>query len=219
MTSWELRGGTERALTADERAALSARLDRARSESRTALAKTAISAILVCGLLAFITRLASTAPAWAILTFWSGCVVVFTLWIGMPWHRLMTQQVTSLSDALQTSRARVTDVRSSRVVEFEEEEDEGAVWAFEHGPATSLFIVGQEFYEDDDFPNSEFAIVDLLGSRGQTIDSLLIKTGRKLTPERVVPASVKRLVQIPDSFTIVDAPLDDVENRLRGPGA
>jgi hypothetical protein len=214
VASRELTGGSERPLTPDERAELSARLTRARQERATALVKTALSATIVCGILAVITMAASTAPWWVIVPFWSGLVVIFTLWIGLPWHRLMTQQVASLSDALRTSRARVTEVHSSRVVEFEEEEDEGACWAFEHGRGASLFVVGQEFYEDDDFPNSEFAIVDLLGSRGQTVDSLLMKTGRKLTPERVVPASVKRLVAIPDSFTIVDAPIEDVENRL-----
>ena len=52
----------ERPLTTDERAALADRLTRARHESRTALVKTALSSLLVCGVLAVLTRLASDAP-------------------------------------------------------------------------------------------------------------------------------------------------------------
>jgi hypothetical protein len=50
-------------------------------------------------------------------------------------------------------------------VEFEGEEDEGACYAFEYGLDASIFVAGQEFY-DDDFPNSDFSIVEILGASG-----------------------------------------------------
>ena len=205
---------TERPLTAPERQALSRRLDNARSQRRMALAKTGGASGLVCGGLAVVTLAASTAPWWVVALFWSGLAAVLTLWIGLPWHRLMGQQVASLDDAFQASQARVTRVQSRRVVEFEEEEDEGACYAFEHDAGASLFIVGQEFYEDDDFPCSDFSIVDLLGTGGQPVDTFIEKHGPKLTPERVVPAAVKRRLLIPEHLTVVPAPLETVEAAL-----
>ena len=206
---------SERPLTEAERHSLTDRLEQARRESRTALARVAMSSAAVCGILAILTMLASGAPRPVIILVWSAVAVVFTLWIGLPWHRTMRQQVVFFDDALRASRARVTRVQSSRVVEFEEEEDEGACWAFEHGPGTSLVIVGQEFYEDDDFPNSDFTIVEFLGTRGQPVTSVLEKVGAKLRPERVVPASVKRRLEIPETLTVANAPLERLEEGLR----
>ena len=79
----------------------------------------------------------------------------------------------------------------------------------------SLLIVGQEFYEDDDFPNSDFTIVDFLGTRGQAVTSALEKTGTKLRPERVIPASVKWGLEIPETLTVANAPLERIEEGLR----
>ena len=204
----------ERSLTPDERAGLANRLTRARRESRVALAKTALSSLFVCGVLAVLTRLASDAPTSVIVAFWALLAVVFTLWIGLPWHRTMRQQVASLGDALQAGRARVTHVQSPAVVEFEEEEDEGACYAFAWGTDASLFIVGQEVYEDVDFPNSDFSIIDVLGTHGRPVDTLIVKFGTKLTPLHVVSAKAKRLVEIPDHLTIVNKPVDRVESAL-----
>jgi lysylphosphatidylglycerol synthetase-like protein (DUF2156 family) len=186
---------TERALTADERAQLSARLTMAEAGRHSALAKAAISSLLVCGVLAIFTLAVSSSPRWTILLFWSAVVIVFTLWHGVPVHRMMREHESMLSDALRTSRTREWRVQSERVV-------------------ASVFVVGQQFYEDDDFPNSDFSILDLFGTHGRTVDSVLVKTGRKLLPARVVPAEVKRLVQIPDHLTVVGAPLDRVEAAL-----
>ena len=205
---------TERPLTTDERAGLADRLTRARRESRVALVKTALASLMVCGVLAVLTRLASDAPTSVIVTFWSLLAVVFTLWIGLPWHRTMRQQVASLGDALQAGWARVTHVQSPAVVEFEEEEDEGACYAFAWGTDASLFISGQEFYEDVDFPNSDFSIIDVLGTHGRPVDTIIVKFGTKLTPLRVVSANAKRLVEIPDHLTIVNTPVDSVELAL-----
>src|SRR6185369_9499 len=94
------------------------------------------------------------------------------------------------------------------------EEDEGACYAFEQGPDTSLFVVGQEFYEDDDFPNTDFSIVDLLGTSGLPVDTILQKDGQKLAPERVIGAAVKNRLRLPEHLTVLAAPLDRVEEAL-----
>jgi hypothetical protein len=156
----------ERALTDAERRQLEARLTAARRETALALVKAGSASALVCGALAAVTFLASDAPRPVIAGFWTILWLLFTLWIGMPGRRLMRGQVAVFEEALRTGRAREIRVTAGRVVEFEEEEDEGACYAFEHEPGASLFIVGQEFYEDDDFPNSDFSLIEILGERG-----------------------------------------------------
>ena len=77
-----------------------------------------------------------------------------------------------------------------------------------------MFIVGQEFYEDDDFPNTDFSMVEILGETDQAIDILLIKHGVKLQRERVVPASVKHRLNLPEHLAIIAGALDDIEASL-----
>jgi hypothetical protein len=137
----------ERSLTEAERDNLTARLMNARAETRRALVKTGGASGLVCGLLAVATLFASDAPWVVVLSFWAILWLVFTLWIGLPWRKLMRSQISVFEEALRANRARAIRLQSGRVVEFEEEEDEGACYAFEHEPGACIFIVGQEFYE------------------------------------------------------------------------
>ena len=127
----------------------------------------------------------------------------------------MRGQIPILEDALTANRAREIRLVSNRVVEFEEVEDEGACYAFDHDGTSSIFITGQEFYEDDDFPNSDFSMIELLGTNGMAVDVLLLKRGGKLTPERVIPASVKETLKLPQHLEVVPAPLERVESALR----
>ena len=206
---------SERPLTADERADLEARLADARAQSAKALIKTGAAGALVCGALAILTLLLSDAPRLIICGFWAALWLALTLWIGLPWRRLMRQQIPILEDGLRTNRARVMRIRSSRVVEFEEEEDEGACYAFDLDGTSTVFIVGQEFYEDDDFPSSDFSMVEVLGRSGRPIDVLIQKHGEKIRPERVVPAAEKNRLQLPEHLEVVAVPLGALEAALR----
>jgi hypothetical protein len=206
----------ERPLSDSERQHLTERLHGAHSESRTALLKTGAASAAVCGVLMVLTLWLSDAPAFVILVFWACMATIFALWIGLPWRRLMREQIPILEDGLRTNRARERRVRSDRVVEFEEEEDEGACYAFaQDGGASTIFVIGQEFYEDDDFPNSDFGIVEILGGSGRPIDVLVAKHGRKLAPERVIPADVKNQLDLPEHLDVVETPVEQIESALR----
>ena len=206
----------ERALTDDERNHLMARLQSARAESTYALLKTGAASAAVCGVLMLFTLWLSDAPWLVVVGFWMGIALAFALWIGLPWRRLMRGQIPILENALRANRAHELRLRSTRVVEFEEEEDEGACYAFDFdGGSSSIFVVGQEFYEDDDFPNSDFSMIELLGTEGRPIDTLLTKRGRKLQPERVRPAQLKNRLDLPEHLEVIQAPLDRVESALR----
>lgn len=104
---------------------LSARLENARAESARALVKTGAASGAICGALAVLTLVASTAPRVIVVGFWAALWLLFTLWIGLPWRRLMRGQIPILESALRAGRARVIRIQSPRVVEFQEEEDEG----------------------------------------------------------------------------------------------
>jgi hypothetical protein len=205
---------TERPLSGAEQVQLATRLANARTESTRALLKTGGAAAIVCGVLGILTLLASDAPRALIAAFWVVLWLVFTLWIGLPWRRLMRSQVRMFEEAIRANRTREIRLQATRVVEFEEEEDEGACYAFDHDGNAAVFIIGQEFYEDDDFPNTDFSMVEILGERGQPIDVLLTKRGQKLQPERVVPAEVKNRLELPAHLTIVPGTLDRIEASL-----
>ena len=205
---------SERPLTEAERESLAGRMAAVRAESGQALLKTGAAAGIVCGGLAVLTLLASDAPALVIIGFWSVLWIAMTLWIGLPWRRMLRQQIPILTSGLRANRAHVIRLQSSRVVEFEQEEDEGACYAFELDAGTSVFVVGQEFDEDDSFPNADFSMIEVLGEDGRPIDALIETHGRKLQPERVVPARVKWTFEIPDHLDVVAAPLDRVESAL-----
>lgn len=210
---------TERPLTEEERHLLSLRLDRVGAESRKALRKTGAASTVVCGVLAVITLLTSDAPQLIVLAFWGTLAVAFGLWLGMPWRRLVRDQVRLLAEGFQTNRAREIQIRSPRVVKFEEADDEGPCYAFEYDAGESLFVVGHEFYEDEAFPNSDFSILQILGKSGNAIDQIVLKRGDKLRPERVVPASAKNQMDLPEHLTVVGAPLDLIEAAVTRPSS
>jgi hypothetical protein len=205
---------TERPLSEAEHSQLKARLTNARTESMMALAKTGGASAAVCGVLAMLTLFASGAPRALVVAFWAVLWLVFTLWIGLPWRRMMRGQARAFAEAIRTNRAREIRLQTTRVVEFEEEEDEGACYAFDHDGNSAVFIVGQEFYENDEFPNTDFSMVEILGERGQAIDVLIVKRGRTLRPERVVTATVKNRLELPEHLTIVPGTLDRIEASL-----
>jgi len=207
---------TERALTPAEVQLLADRIGHARREGRDALMTTFGGSLLAGGVLWLVTSIGA-GSAWQLTgLFWLLAATTFGLWIGEPAHRTMRDQVASLVDAMHASRVKITRVQSSRVVQFEAEKNEGACYAFEVDASTCLFIVGHEF-DDANFPNSDFSVVDLLGTHGRPVDTMLEKSGSKLTPERVIAASVKRLVEIPEHRTTINAALELVEHALGKP--
>src|SRR5690242_19847488 len=115
----------ERSLTGEEHYRLQTRLQNAREESRTALVKSGAASAVVCGVLMVLTLRVSDAPALVVVGFWVVMMAVFMVWIGLPGRRLMLGQIPILEGALHGNRAREQRLRSNRVVEFEEFEDEG----------------------------------------------------------------------------------------------
>jgi hypothetical protein len=205
---------SERPLSETERRTLQVRLAQVGHRRRTILVKYAAASVTVCAVLAVLTLLVSDAPAIVVCVFWSAVAIVLALWIGMPERRALDAQSAALAAALPASHARVTRVQASRVVEFEEIEDEGVCYAFEVDPTQVLFIHGQEFYASEQFPNSDFSLVEIVGHDGIVVDEIRHMDGVRLTPERRLHAATKDRLVLPDHLDVVAASLDDLEHEL-----
>lgn len=103
-------------------------------------------------------------------------------------------------------------------VEFEEYEDEGACWAFDLGDGRILFIRGQEYYRDGDFPCLEFSIVQAIDESGAVALEWVETRAPAVPPARVIPARRKRDLaeRLPGHLDVVRASLDEVEQVLEG---
>lgn len=198
---------SERPLTDDERAQVTSRLDFARAHARSAVRGSGAASFLVCGVLAILTLVASDAPAVVLLGFWLAMALMFGLWSGLPTRRGWMRQARALDAGLAANQARVTRIKSDRVVEFEEFEDEGACFAFDAGDGRAVVLSGQEFYEDESFPNSDFSIVQVMAGPA-VVDMLITRAGRKIAPERVVPAAKKVELDLPEDLQVIDVPLE-----------
>jgi hypothetical protein len=200
---------SERSLEASERLEIGGRRDQAVAAGRRAIVGFGSASLLVCGVLAVLTLVVSDAPPVVVVGFWAALAVLFALWTGLPARRHWLERAASLEQALVTNRARVTRINTSRVVEFEEVEDEGACFAFDAGPGRTIVVAGQEFYADDTFPNSDFSIVEVQGPAG-AVDVVITRAGRKVEPERRVSAAQKRSMELPDHLEIVDVAIDRI---------
>jgi hypothetical protein len=78
-----------------------------------------------------------------------------------------------------------------------------------------IFVQGQEFYADDDFPNTDFLIVDVLGPGKVVVDTLITRDGAKLEPERRIGREVKDRLTIPEHLEVIEADLAHLESVLR----
>ena len=101
------------------------------------------------------------------------------------------------------------------MVALDEQEDEGACFAFQVADRI-VFVSGQEFYPSASFPNSDFALVEISDSRGRIVEMAIETAGKKLQPIRTIAAESKSRLQIPDHLHIILGRLDDIERLLAG---
>jgi hypothetical protein len=143
----------------------------------------------------------SDAP-WPVITaFWLVVGVVLVFWVGRDAKkdaRHLEAMVHALHSALIRNTADTYDVRAASFTEFEEIEDEGACYAFELDDGRVLFISGQEFYPGAKFPSLDFSLIYFLDQNDQTVDMQIEKRGPRAAPQRLIPAVIKRTLEIPE---------------------
>ena len=178
-----------------------------------------IATLIICGVLWLASILASTFSKqkvswWLITLFWLALAAVLAAWSYIPEQRRLSTELAKFEDALQTVRVIDVHVRSTRMVEFQEIEDEGACYAFQLDDGTIRFIRGQDYYASARFPNSDFSLAHLCSDQGELLECQIVKKGEKLKPIRVIPAPKKEKLNIPDHLAVIRGSVDELESLL-----
>ena len=203
-----------RSLSAPERRLLASKLASQRARRQGAILRSFGVSATVGGVLCVLTLLASTAPRLAILGFWIAAAGGLGLWVGAESRSVWAFKIGRLESALRASRAEAIRISAPQYLEFEEVSDEGACYAFEVAENEVVFVAGQDFYPSARFPNSDFTLVKLLTESGEVVDEIIVKSGEKIAPVRVLPRARKAVLRIPAHLSLVPCGLSGLEDFL-----
>ncbi len=205
---------TTRALTAAERRLLFARISRQRAIRRRAFLRSLSVSLIGSTVLCVLTLLASTDSRVLIVMFWLALAICMAFWIGLEARRAAARGIRRLESAVRADRADAVRISSSQCLQFQEVEDEGACWAFETAENEAVFVVGQDFYPSARFPSTDFSLIEILSEDGGVVDLIIQNDGAKLEPIRVIPASKKSSLRIPEHLGVVRSSLAELEEAL-----
>lgn len=203
-----------RALGDKEKRAIQKQIVSITNRARPLRRRAVIISVALFGSLSVLTILVSN-------THWLVPVILFTIVGGFICWSLIHQEektnrerIQKLESVLNQGKVREFKILASNVVEFEEEDDEGACFAFQYAPNQFVFISGQDFYESDKFPNNDFSLIYIEDLSGNLVEFFVEKRGQKLRPDRIVIAAVKSKLKIPEHLTCALGNLNDLERLL-----
>lgn len=132
--------------------------------------------LVIWGVMLIATIAGKKGPTW----YWSmlidlGIALPIALWSYLSLRPKLIADVRNFESALRRNEARVIRIQSDRMVEFEEEEDEGACHAFQLENHRIVFVSGQEFYPAAKFPNTDFSLISIHGDNGVLVEDLIEK--------------------------------------------
>ncbi len=171
--------------------------------------------VIVFGLLAVLTALAEKKHVVMIFAGWAVGGALISVWAYVPERRKLSRRIKEYDDALASGICAERQIKAKRMWEFEEQEDEGACYAFELESGGVAFVVGQDFYAGARFPNSDFSIVEFHSKKGELIDFMVEKRGVKVAAERVIFGREKERLDIPENYTFLDGTLEQVYASVR----
>jgi len=168
----------------------------------------------LCVLMTPVTAKSGTLSWKYAFLFWSAFSILIGIWIWIEEGVRHRKRLRQIESALRGGEVREVRVEASAVAEFEEEEDEGACYAFDVGGGLILFISGQEFYPSRNFPNSDFSLIEVHGAEGELVESYVEKRGHRLKASRTISADSKKQLRVPDHLERVVGSLSDLERVL-----
>jgi hypothetical protein len=145
---------------------------------------------------------------------WFGIGLPITLWAYVVARSNLEQAVGRFESALRQNSACTIRIQSERMVEFEEEEDEGACYAFQLSGGRIVFVSGQQFYSSLRFPNSDFSLVEIQSGEGMPMISLIEKEGHRIQPMQTIPANRKAALEIPSHLQVIHGDISQIEQLL-----
>ncbi len=161
------------------------------------------------------TRLDGKGPEWYLSgLIWLAILLPLLLWAYRDVRCDLARSVECFEGALRANTAHVFRIQSERFIELEEEEDEGACYAFELSSGRIVFVVGQEYYPSKRFPNSNFELVEIGGDEENSALEFIEKNGRKIAPFRTISADRKAQLRLPGHLEMLEGELDRMEDLL-----
>lgn len=169
----------------------------------------------VFGVLAVLTLWAEGKNPHFILGFWAilGGAITIPGFI-QEWLRL-SKKITAYDYAISAGKCEDYTIPARRMWEFEEQEDEGACYAFELATGGVVFVVGQDYYSSARFPNADFSIVEFRDRDGRVLDATIEKRGKKIAPERMIAPKEKANLEIPEHYSFFEGTLEEVYAKLK----
>ena len=210
---------TVRPLTEKERRLLSSALAWRKRRQQTLPRRMLLIGLAIFASFSAITVIATVAdkggPAWYYCLLISFAItLLISLWSYFDLRPKFQREVDVYRRALLRNEARVTRIQSSSIVEFEEQEDEGACYAFQLDGDQVVFVSGQDFYPSARFPNSDFSVIKIYADDGKLVEHLIEKNGVKLKPLRKISFQRKSRIRIPENFETINADLEHIEEVL-----
>jgi hypothetical protein len=151
------------------------------------------------------------SPWYIVSAIWFGIGSVISLWNYFSEKPKERAAVELYAEALRRNQARETRIQSDEMVELEEEEDEGACYAFQLSRKRIVFVSGQDFYPSARFPNSDFSLVCVYSDKGVLVERFIEKRGKKLRPKRTISADRRTNLKVPSHLEVIEGTLDDLE--------
>ena len=161
-----------------------------------------------------VSLLASRETWQIVLPVWAGIAILIAAWGLLEDRARRRSRIHACEQALRGREVRVFRIQSAEVVAFEEEEeDEGACYAFQVADRI-VFIAGQDFYASARFPNSDFSLIELSDGKANVVDSLVDTHGKRLQPTRTIAAGMKAKLRAPEHLEVLLGKLEDIERLL-----
>jgi hypothetical protein len=109
----------------------------------------------------------------------------------------------------------VVEVHSDSFYLLEEDDDEGVFYLFQLPDNKILSFGGQDFYEDERFPNNNFEIVEGRGINNEILIYEVYIHGDKIQPKKIISGKEKwdllnsKDYPNPEKLTVVDGKIED----------
>lgn len=206
---------TERELSSKEVRLLRQVIARHKSRRTSILRRAFLSGLVISGILSGLVLLTGDAPKPVVGLFFASVWLGISSWVGFSERAKLSKMVEKLERALERNLAKATRIAAEAMIEFEEIEDEGACYAFQAGDRQIAFVCGQDFYPNKRFPNSDFELIEIFGSHKAPLESWIEDYGKRLEPQRIISATVKKSLAIPPHLTLIDGKLEELESLIR----
>ena len=144
----------------------------------------------------------------------AGVATPFCIWAWFSGRSKVGADLKRYEVALEKNEAHILRIQADSMIEFEEEEDEGACYAFQLDHHRVVFISGQDYYPSVKFPNSDFSLIDIYGEDGVVVEEFIEKHGAKLRASRTISSQAKRRMNIPNHLQVISGDLDNIEQLL-----